>query len=351
MTQMQSLHITNYTKPAGYQIGPLPKPTISTPHDVLIQVHAASINPIDVKVAAGTLAPMQAQKFPYQIGYDVSGAIAAIGSSVTSFKKGDEVYARLPEENRGSISEFAVTQDAYIALKPRSLTFVEAASLPLVTLTALQALQRASDVVQGGTVFVTGGLSGTGSMACQLAKNCFGAKKVITTVSTQKVDQVDKILGEGVVDQIIDYKTTNPLNQIKKGSVDYLFDTTAEGLKFMPLLKPKTGRIITISAIPSGDQIKNGIAPSLPIYLKATLNLLWSFSLCWAWWYQVKYEYMFMHPIAKDLEQVAKWAEEKKLRPVVGQTVDLNNLEAVRDACNQVYLGKGGIGKAVVKIV
>ena len=151
-----------------------------------------------------------------------------VDSSVINFKASDEVYVNF---------EYAVTKDAHLALKPKNLLHVDAASIPLVTLTGLQALQRAVNVMQGGTVFIPDGLSGTGLMACQLAKHCFGAKKVITTVSTQKVDLVPKLLEEGVVNQIIDYKNTSPLDVIEKGSVDYFFDTIAEGLKFMPLIR------------------------------------------------------------------------------------------------------------------
>lgn len=348
--EMKSLYLTEYTKPNAFHISSFPKPQINGPHDVLIKVHAASINPIDVKLASGMMASISQLPFPYKIGYDLSGIVEGAGSSVTNFKQGDAVFTRLPDEDRGSVSEYALTKDAYLAMKPSNASHIEAASIPLVSLAAFQSLQRASNVIKNGVVFVPAGLSGTGSIACQLAKNYFGAKKIITTVSTNKVDQVPRLLGEGIVDQIIDYKTTNPTDVIPRGSVDFLFDTTAQGVAFMALLKPKTGRIVTISAIPSGDTAKAGFAPDIPVYLKIPFDMIWNYALCWAWWFGVGYEYAFMEPKAKDLETMAKLIEDGKVRPVVGRTAKLSDLQAVRELCDEVYTGKGGIGKSVITI-
>ncbi|KAL8824993.1 MAG: hypothetical protein Q9170_007975 [Blastenia crenularia] len=341
---MQSLHITKYSKPSEYVIGPLSKPTVSSPQDVLIKVHAASINPIDVKVASGMTKQMQTHEFPFKIGYDASGTIEEVGSSVTEFKPGDEVFTRLPESDRGSVSEYVVTSTESIARKPTNLSHVEAASIPLVSMTALQALKRGESAVKGGTVFVTGGLSGTGSMACQLAKNNFGAEKVITTVSTAKVSKVDELLGKGVVDQIVDYKKVNPSAEIARGSVDFLFDTTGEALRFMPLVKSKTGYIVSISTIPSGDTMRTMLAPSLPAYFRVPLNLLWGYGQWWAWWYDVSYEYLALEANKKDLTSIGGMLEQRSLKPIVGHIAKFSDEKAVKEGCEMVYRATGGVG-------
>ncbi|KAI8195844.1 2-methylene-furan-3-one reductase [Colletotrichum sp. SAR 10_65] len=177
------------------------QPVISDPTDVLFRVHAASINPVDVKKAAGIFKLAVKESFPYQIGYDCAGVVTQVGKDVKGIKVGDEVFSRLPEANRGAWSEYAKCPEHYVALKPKNLSFEDAASLPLAGMTALQTLSRYQGSLAGKTVFAPAGLSGTGAYACQLAKKVFNAGKVITTVSTSKVDQVPKLLGEGTVDQ------------------------------------------------------------------------------------------------------------------------------------------------------
>jgi NADPH:quinone reductase-like Zn-dependent oxidoreductase len=156
--------------------------------------------------------------FPYKIGYDCAGTVLTTGSQVKRFKAGDEVFVRLPECHRGSWSELARSTEDFVALKPNTISMEEAASIPLACMTALQALRGYEGNLEGKTVFIPAGrklyrtslcepdadlytVGGTGIFACQLAKNIFRAGKVITTVSTSKVPQVNKLLGEGIVDE------------------------------------------------------------------------------------------------------------------------------------------------------
>ncbi|KAJ5945873.1 hypothetical protein N7454_002712 [Penicillium verhagenii] len=170
---MLSLHIPlSHSKPSGYQLSELPIPKLGNDTEVLVKVHAASINPIDVKRAGGELKQVVKDSFPFKIGYDAAGVVAETGSGVTRCKVGDAVYVRLPEINRGSCSEYATCSEEQLGLKPPSLSFEEAASMPLAAMTALQALRKYGDLT-GKTVFVPAGLSGTGLFACQLAKHVF----------------------------------------------------------------------------------------------------------------------------------------------------------------------------------
>ncbi|KAJ5680552.1 hypothetical protein N7536_011691 [Penicillium majusculum] len=353
---MLSLNIPSYSKPSGYQVTELTKPELSDPKDVIIKVHAASINPIDVKKADGMLKLAVKDSFPYKIGYDCAGIVTEAGSDVTRFQVGDEVYTRLPEISRGSCSEFVRCAEKYIALKPPSLSFEDAASIPLAAMTALQALRKYKGDLAGKTVFVPAGLSGTGLFACQLAKNVFHAGKVITTVSTSKVEKVKELLGEGTVDEIIDYTKSDPREVIKSGSVDFLFDTVGSAMEYLCLMKPKSGRIVSVATMPSGNQLQESSMNDLPnkqnipIALRMALNTFDCVRKLRAWRYGVEYSYMFLESTGQDLDELRNHVEEHRLRTVVGNTVELSDIEAVRSACQIVYSGKGGLGKVVVKV-
>lgn len=354
---MLSLNTTAYSPPSGFQVSDLPKPEISGPKDVLIKVHAASINPIDVKKASGMLKMAVRDEFPYKIGYDCAGVVVETGAEVGRLKIGDEVYTRLPEYSRGSCSEYVKCPEQDVALKPPSLSFEDAASIPLAAMTALQALRKYDGDLAGKTVLVPAGLSGTGLFACQLAKHLFKAGKVITTVSTSKIPKVNELLGDGVVDEIIDYTKNDPQKVIERGSVDFLFDTVGVSMPYLSLMRPKTGCIISISTMPSGDQLQassimqlpNEPALSLPIRLG--LNLMDCTRRFRARRYGVTYSYMFLESSHEDLDLLRGLVEEGKLRTVVGTTASLRDVEAVRDACQVVYSGKGGLGKTVIKVV
>jgi NADPH:quinone reductase-like Zn-dependent oxidoreductase len=190
------------------------------------------------------------------MGYDLAGVVAAIGSSVTSFKVGDEVYSRAPD--RGSIAQYALTPESATALKPKLLTFSEAAAIPLAALTALQSLRKGDEKIglKGKTVFIPAGLSGTGSFGVQLAKNAFGVKEVITTVSTAKVSKIKELLGNSTPDRVVDYTKEDIVKAVGEGTVDYMFDVTKSTIPSLPLMK-KGGVIISISTVPSGQLIKS----------------------------------------------------------------------------------------------
>ncbi|OAQ68690.1 alcohol dehydrogenase [Pochonia chlamydosporia 170] len=354
MATMQSVGITGFSDPSGYKLLSLPKPEVSDPKDVVVQVHAASINPIDVKKAAGAMKMVLKDKFPYQIGYDCAGIVQAVGQDVTRVKVGDEVYIRLPESHRGAWSQFAKCPESYVALKPASLSFDAAASLPLAAMTAFQALNKYKGSLVGKTVFVPAGLSGTGSYACQLAKNVFGAGKVITTVSTSKVPKVPELLGDGVVDEIIDYTKTNPADTIPPKSVDFMLDTTGQSMEFLSRMVPETSLIISISTTPSGKQmqdaavVKSANSAKIPFVASTILNTLDSVRKWRAKRWSVNYEYMFLDPSGADLDVLRRHVDEGKLRPVVGLTVKLEDIEAVKKAAMTSYQGKGGVGKTVI---
>lgn len=369
---MRAVALSRHCKPSEYELATLSTPEISRPDQLLIRVHAASVNPIDVKMASSlgkfmgkskyahllhyagpSVANPPFNRFPYKFGYDLAGVVAAVGTSVSNFKPGDEVYSRIPSHCRGSLAEYALSTASTTALKPKTLSFSEAAAFPLAAQTALQSLQRGEEELKGGlkgkTVFIPGGLSGTGSFGVQLAKNVFQAGKVITTLSTGKIPKIRALLGEGTPDQIVDYTKEDVGKVVEKGSVDFMFDPVGGTLAALPLMK-KGGWIISVSTVPSGKLMKEKMLPDLPLFLKVILDIANWFFMTMTGWKGVNYSYLHLEGNTADLDRLAKWADEGKVRPVVGMQAKLEDIEGVRKGCQQIFDGKGGVGKFVVNM-
>lgn len=294
--------------------------------------------------------------FPYKIGYDLSGIVVSVGPDASSrFKPGDEVYARVPERCRGTISDFALSTASATALKPKLLSHTQAGSLPLVSLTALQALDAADAEhaeleggLKGKTVLIPGGLSGVGTIAIQLAKNAFGASKVITTLSPSKIAKVDEILGKGIVDQVIDYTKQEPAQTLPKGSVDFMFDTMGGAMGCLRAMK-EGGVIVTVAALPFGPDMER-VMSNAPVVARWALNAIGRAAQYRASRYKVKYSYLFTQERGGDLERLGNWLDQGKVVPVVGRVSSLTDLQGVRDGCQEVFAAKGGIGKFVIEI-
>lgn len=197
-------------------------------------------------------------------------------------------------------------------------------------------------------------VGGTGLFACQLAKNVFKAGKVITTVSTSKVPKVPELLGQGIVDEIIDYKTMDPKSVIPHGSVDFLFDTTGLAMDYLCLMRPGSSCIISIATSPSGTQLQDSSVmrlphrPIVPLVPRVFLNITDSIRRFRARRYGVSYSYMFLETSGEDLDALRGFIEEGKLKPVVGSIVEMGDISEVRKACQVVYSNQGGLGKMVI---
>jgi NADPH:quinone reductase-like Zn-dependent oxidoreductase len=292
-------------------------------------------------------------RLPFKLGYDVSGTIEAVGSAVSGdLKPGMEVYSRVPEEYRGTASEFVVSTDKTTAQKPSSLSHIESASLPLVALTALRVLDIAEKHVPGGlkgkTVLIPAGLSGVGSIAIQLAKRVFQAGKVITTLSTAKIAKVDNLLGEGLLDQIVDYTKDIPVKTIAAGSVDFMFDITDEAMTFLPIMK-KGGLILTVAGVPFGDSLRETM-PNMPFLPRYGLLAYGSYLQFRAGRYGVSFHHVFMRPSAEDLARLRGWVDQGIVKPLVGKTAPLKDIKVIREACEEIHSGKGGTGKFVIVV-
>jgi NADPH:quinone reductase-like Zn-dependent oxidoreductase len=197
---MRALVFKRYGKPDQIALADIPRPT-PKPNEILVQVHAAGLNPIDNMIPKGTFKPILKFELPATLGSDLAGVVVEVGSRVTRFKPGDAVFASIFDLGTGALAEFATVPEDAAALKPPNLDFVHAASIPMVGLTSWQALWERIRLKPGQKVFIPAGAGGIGTFAIQLAKY-FGAK-VGTTTSTGNIDLV-RSLG---ADEVIDYKT------------------------------------------------------------------------------------------------------------------------------------------------
>lgn len=239
---MRAISLNEFGGTDVLQIIDAPKPTLGT-GDILIEVHAAALNPVDTKIRKGLHGP---KNFPLTLGYDVSGVVAAVSANVSGFSIGDEVFASPSLARQGSHAEFVVVDASTAAHKPTTLSHVEAAALPLVTLTAWEALFERAHLQDGETIAISAGAGGVGHVAVQLAKarDC----RVITTASQDESIALAKSCGADVV---INYQTEDVIARIMQETGDagcpIVFDTTGDPA-FDQLLDCVAikGRIVTV---------------------------------------------------------------------------------------------------------
>lgn len=289
---MHAVAIQQYGDENQLEMITLPMPTIGE-HQVLIQSKATAINPLDWKLREGHLTSMFQWEFPIVLGWDLSGVVVAVGSAVTEWHVGDEVFARPATSNRGTYAEYVAVDDNLIAPKPANVTFEEAAAVPLAGETAWQALFNHGHLQPGETVLVQAGSGGVGSYAIQFAK-AMGAH-VITTTSAKNFDLVRE-LG---ADEIIDYRTEKVAD--KAHNIDLVIDTIGgQGqVDAWAVLNPETGRQISIVGeapetaaiikdtnmtfkaiwlMPDGDQLKKIAALMADGKVKSIIDTVFPFS-------------------------------------------------------------------------
>ncbi|AKP67850.1 NADP-dependent oxidoreductase [Companilactobacillus ginsenosidimutans] len=217
--------------------------------EVLVEVKATSVNPIDWKLREGYLAEAIPLKFPIVLGWDVAGKITRTGSAVKDFHAGDKILARPDLTDRGTYAEYTAVKEDKLALLPENVSYEDAAALPLAGLTAWQCIYDYLKVQPGQTVLVQGGAGGVGLFAIQILKH-IGAK-VITTASPANFDLL-KDLG---ADQIIDYHTED-FSQVLS-NIDAVFDTIGGDIlsKSYGIIKPE-GSLVTTAGAADEDLAK-----------------------------------------------------------------------------------------------
>ncbi|KAJ3023947.1 NADPh quinone reductase [Thoreauomyces humboldtii] len=343
MSTYKAAQFKAYGGPEQIELADLPIPSVG-PLDVLIKVHAASINPIDWKRCGGDMKMMIPDTFPLRTGYDVSGTVEAVGTSVTQFKIGDEVYSRVGEE-MGTIAELVITQEEKLALKPKSISHEQAAGIPLAGLTAYQALEK-TGLKDRGTpwrLFVPGGAGGVASFAIQFAKRLFGATEVVSTASEPKIELV---LSLGA-DSVLDYKKGNVYEGLSE--FDFAYDTVGEVQRQLAIVK-KGGFVYTIAAAPSGAEMA-ALAPQIGFMMKTILNVV-SARVRWgASSKGLNYGFFVMHPSGKDLAHIAQLVDDptSNFKVLIDSTHPFT-LEGVRAAFARSKTGRS-TGKVIIKVI
>jgi NADPH:quinone reductase-like Zn-dependent oxidoreductase len=332
---MKAFTVTRYGKD-GLAAATVAEPALGA-HDVLIAVAAASVNPLDLMIRNGEFKRLITYRRPFVLGHDLSGVVTAVGSAVERFAVGDEVYSRPRDGRIGTFAERIAVDEADVALKPASLSFVDASAVPLVALAAWQLLVERAAVGPGSRVLVHAGAGGLGSTVIQLARH-LGAH-VAATASTGKVQLVRSLGAETVVDY-----TKDDVSQLLSGYdlvIDSLGGETLE--KSLAVLKPG-GLALGVSGPPDA-----GFAAQLgaPAPLGVVMNWLSRRVRRKARSLGVRYAFFFMRADGGQLTQLAELYDSGVLRPVVDRVFPFDEtLEAIR----YVEQGRTAAGKVVIEL-
>jgi NADPH:quinone reductase-like Zn-dependent oxidoreductase len=332
---MKALTFKRYGKSPEIGFADVPRPA-PKPDELLVQVCAASVNPIDNMIPTGLFKAVLRFQLPATLGSDLAGIVTEVGSRVTRFKPGDAVFANIFDLGTGSIAEFAVVPESAAALKPANLDFVQAASIPMVGLTSWQALRERVNLQAHQKVFIPAGSGGVGTFAIQLAKH-LGAK-VGTTTSTGNVELVRR-LG---ADEVVDYKQQE-------------FETVLRG--YDAVLGTVRGDVVekAIGILKARGTIVSLVGPLDAAFARARrLNFVLTFVFALmsrrimrlAKKRDVAYSFLFARPDGDQLAQIGKLFETQRILPVIDKVFPF---EQAKEALDYLALGRAK-GKVVVKM-
>jgi NADPH:quinone reductase-like Zn-dependent oxidoreductase len=327
--------LSGYGKNRALRLADVPTPELRE-DEVLVQVHAAGVNLLDSKIRSGEFKLILPYRMPLVLGHDVAGEVVKVGARVRQFKAGDEVYARPDDFRIGTFAEFVPVKEASLALKPRNLTMEEAASIPLVALTAWQALVEKAKLKKGQKVFIQAGSGGVGTFAIQLAKH-LGAT-VATTTSTANVALV-KSLGADVV---IDYKTQDFEDVLRDYDVVLNSQDGKTLEKSLRVLKAG-GKLISISGPPDPEFGKEIGAPA---FVRLAMRLLSAGARRKSRSRGVGYSFLFMKANGSQLREITRLFDSGVIKPVVDRVF---LFEQTNEALAYVESGRAK-GKVVIKV-
>ncbi|PEF94647.1 NADP-dependent oxidoreductase [Bacillus cereus] len=331
---MKAMIIDRYGK-VPMRMAEVPTPEINE-YEVLAEIHAASINPIDFKIRDGKVKMLLKYEMPLILGNDFSGVITKVGSKVTRFKVGDEIYARPRKNKIGTFAEYIAIHEDDIALKPKNLSFEEAASIPLVGLTSYQALHDIMQLQKGQKILIHAGSGGVGTFAIQLAK-IMGA--TVTTTASEAGANLVTSLG---ADEIINYKTEKFEDILK--NYDAVFDTIGGATleKSFNIIK-SGGNIVSVSGMPNarfGKEFGSGLFKTL-LFSLASKKLTALEKK-----HNAQYSFLFMKPSGDQLRTIANYIEAGKIKPVIDRVFPFEDAQKAME-----YSESGRAkGKIIVKI-
>jgi NADPH:quinone reductase-like Zn-dependent oxidoreductase len=333
---MKALILKRYGKKDQLTFAEIAEPTIK-PNEMLVQIHAVGLNPIDYMIPKGDFKPILKLQLPVVIGSDLAGIVVEVGSRVTRFKPGDAVFASIFDLGRGSLAEYAVVPESAAAIKPANLDFVQAASIPMVGLTSWQALKVRADIMPGHKVFIPAGSGGIGTFAIQLAKH-LGAK-VGTTTSSGNADLV-KRLG---ADEVVDYKIQDFEHVLQNYDV-VLGTVRGDGLeKSLSILKPNSS-IVSLIGPPDAAFAR---ARGMNFFMRLVFGLISGKIIRKANKLGIRYSFLFVHPDGRQLEEIGKLLEADHIIPVIDKVFPFDQ---TKDALSYLEAGRAK-GKVVVKII
>lgn len=332
---MKAFVVDKYKKKGALSLVNVPEPKLQD-NDVLIRIHATGVNLLDSKVRDGEFKLLLPYRPPFVLGHDVAGTVVKTGPKVKQFKVGDAVYARPRDHRVGTFAEFIAVNETDVALKPKNLSMTEAASIPLVGLTAWQAFVEVGKVKPGQKVFIQAGSGGVGTIAIQLAKH-LGAT-VATTTSAKNVELV-RSLGADVV---IDYNAQD-FEKALSGYDLVLNSQDPKTLeKSLRVLKPG-GQLISISGPPDPAFAE---AFGLNPFLKLVMRLLSRGVRKKAKALGVRYSFLFMRAQGQQLSEITSLIESGVIRPVVDKVFPFEN---AGNALAYVETGRAK-GKVVITV-
>jgi alcohol dehydrogenase len=332
---MKAFAIKKYGKKDSIQLADLPVPIVKD-NEVLVEVYASGLNLLDSKIKSGEFKLLLPYKFPLILGHDVAGIITQIGKNVKQFKVGDQVYARPADFHIGTFAEYISLDENDVAFKPKNTTMEEAASIPLVALTAWQALVEIAGLKKGQKVFIQAGSGGVGTIAIQLAKH-LGA--TVATTASEKSFKMLKKLG---ADVLIDYKKDDFETVLKDYDVVLNSQDTKTLEKSLRILKPG-GKAISISGPPTPDFARSIKAAW---FVRLIISLI-SFGIRKkAKKLGVDYSFLFMRSNGKQLQEITKLIERNVIIPVMDKVFPFVK---TNDALVYVESGRAK-GKVVVKV-
>lgn len=332
---MKAFVLKQYGKSEQVMLADIPRPTIK-PDEILVQVHAAGLNPIDYMIPKGMFKPILQFRLPATMGSDLAGIVVEVGSRVSRFKPGDAIFASLFDLGTGSLAEYAVVPEHAAALKPANLDFVQAASIPMVGLTAWQALKERAELKPGQKVFIPAGSGGIGTFAIQLAK--YLGAKVGTTTSTSNVALVRR-LG---ADEVIDYKQQK-FEEVLEDYDVVLGTVRGDGIEKSLRILAHQSRVVSLVGPPDTAFARSR---GMNLFMRFVFGLLSRKIIRQARKRGAEYAFLFVHPDGLQLAEIGKLLDAGHIQPVIDKVFPFDQ---TREALSYLEQGRAK-GKVVVQL-
>lgn len=333
---MKAFILKRYGKSNQFEFANIQRPTIK-PNEMLVQVRAVGLNPIDCMIAKGAFKPIIRLQLPVAMGSDLAGIVVEVGNRVSRFKPGDAVFASIFDLGTGALAEFAVVPESAAAIKPVNLDFVQAASIPMVGLTSWQAFKERAHLKPGQKVFIPAGSGGIGTFAIQLAK--YLGAKVGTTTSTANISLVER-LG---ADEVIDYKRQE-FENVLQGYDVVLGTIRGDGIeKSLRILKPKS-RVVSLIGPPD---VAFARARGMNFVMRFVFGLMSGKIIRQAKKLGIEYSFMFVHPDGHQLAEIGKLLDAGEIIPVIDKVFPFDQ---TKEALTYLEEGRAK-GKVIVTFI